>query len=110
MSFIRTLGTGFAWTTAGMAVGKAVALFNIFLILSQLTVYEYGVTELVMSVVSTVGLFLLPGLAATVTTDLGVERTGREYGRMNALFSEFLTLNIALGVCAWAVLFSVRRS
>jgi O-antigen/teichoic acid export membrane protein len=89
----------------GTVAAKVVGFVNILLILSHLTVYEYGLTELVFSVVSTVGLFLLPGLAATVTADLGVERAQEEYGKMKALFLEFFALNIILGIIAWAVLF-----
>lgn len=88
-----------------MVVGKVVGFVNIFLILTHLTVYQYGLTELVFSVVSTIGLFLLPGLAATVTADLGVERAGAEYGKMKALFLEFFTMSMILSIAAWALLF-----
>ncbi len=105
MSFVRKIGEGIAWNTAGVITAKVVGFANIFLILSQLTVYEYGLTELVFSVISTIGLFLLPGLAATVTADLGLERVRKQPGKMKALFLEFFAMNIVLGIIAWAVLF-----
>lgn len=105
MGIFRTIGTGIAWNTAGTTMAKVIGFVNIFIILSQLTVYEYGVTELTMSVVSTIGLFLLPGLTPIVIADLGVERAQRNFGKMKALFIEFFTFNMGLGIIAWAFLF-----
>lgn len=105
MSIARVVGTGLAWNSIGTIALKIVSFTNIFIILTHLSVYEYGLTELTMSVVSTIGLFLLPGLAATITADLGVERARQEYGKMKALFLEFFTLHVLLGIVAWAVLF-----
>ena len=105
MGIIRTIGTGVAWNTVGAVIGKIVGFANIFLILSHLSVYEYGLTELTMSVVSTVGLFLLPGLTSIVTVDLGVEYARKNYGRMKALFLEFFTLNMGFGIIGWSILF-----
>lgn len=105
MNIVRTIGTGVAWGSAGTIASKIIGFGNIFLILSHLTVYEYGLTELTMSVVSIVGLLLLPGLSPIITADMGVERARREYGKMKALFLEFFTFSMAAGVVAWAVLF-----
>ncbi|MFZ2887233.1 MAG: oligosaccharide flippase family protein [Minisyncoccia bacterium] len=105
MSVIRTIGTGIAWNTAGTIIGKIVGFANIFIILTHLTVYEYGLVELTMSIVSTMGMFLLPGLTSTVTADLTVERGRHDFGKMKALFLEYFTFTIALGILAWAVLF-----
>lgn len=105
MSIVRTIGEGFAWNASAVAVLKIISFGNLFLILSQLTVYEYGLTELTMSIASVFGLFLLPGLTAIVTADLGVERARHNPGAMKSLFLEYITVSMALGVVAWAVLF-----
>jgi O-antigen/teichoic acid export membrane protein len=105
MSVVKTVGTGLAWNTTAMLVGKIIVFVNVFLILQHLTVYEYGLSELVLSVISTVGIFLLPGLSSAIIADLGAERARGEYGRMKALFLQFVSFNVLLACIAWALLF-----
>lgn len=105
MSIVRTIGEGFAWNTAATVVGKMVGFINLFLILSHLTTYQYGVTELTLSVVSLFSLVLLPGLSAIIAADLGVERARKDYSEMRTIFREYFFVTFSLGVFAWAVLF-----
>lgn len=105
MSIVRNIGSGIVWNTSGNVAGKIVGLANVFLVLTHLSVYEYGLIELTLSIVSTIGLFLLPGLSATLTADLGVERARGNIGQMKALFHEYLGFSFVTGVLAWAVLF-----
>lgn len=105
MGTIRTLGYGFAWNTSALVIGKLIGFANMFMVLTHLTVYEYGLTELTFSAVSTISLFLLPGLVATITSDLGVERGRQGWGKMKALFLEYFFFSCVLGVLAWAFLF-----
>lgn len=105
MSILRTVSEGFAWNAAAIVIGKIVVFLNLFLIFSQLTVYEYGVTELTLSIVSLFGLFVLPGLSSIIAADLGVERSKKNYSEMRMIFREFFSVTFSLGVLAWAVLF-----
>ncbi len=105
MSTVRIIGTGIAWNTLGTALGKIVIFANILLILSSITVYEYGLVELTMSIVSTIGLFMLPGLTSIVTADLGLERARHNHTKMKALFIEFFSFQLIIGFLAWALLF-----
>jgi len=105
MGTIQTLGYGFAWNTSALVIGKIITFANLFIILTHLTVYEYGLTELTFSVVSTVSLFMLPGLVSTITADLAVERGKGNFGAMKALFLEFFLFSLAVGILAWGILF-----
>ncbi len=107
MSVVQTVGKGIAWNSFGMIAGKLLIIVNVFIVLTHLTVYDYGLTELVMSAVSLGGLALLSGLTSIVTVDLGVERAQNNLGRMKALYMQFFTLNLLLGTCMWAVFFFV---
>jgi O-antigen/teichoic acid export membrane protein len=55
MTVTHTIGKGIAWNTVGSVVGKGVVFFNVFLVLRHLSVYEYGLSELVFSVVCVTG-------------------------------------------------------
>ncbi len=105
MTTAGLIGRGLAWNGVGVVLAKCAAIVNVFVVLSYLSVYEYGLVELTMSVVSTIGLFLLPGLASAVLVDLGIERGRGDLSRMKALFWQFFILNVVLGVVAWMVLF-----
>ncbi len=105
MSVVKTVGKGVAWTSGAILVGKILTIANIFIILRNLTVYEYGFNELVLSIISTVGILLLPGLVTTIIADLSVERGRENLAAMKQIFTQYFFLNLALGFLAWAVLF-----
>ena len=105
MTTAGLIGRGLAWNSIGIVLAKFAAIANVFIVLSYLSVYEYGLIELTMSVVSTIGLFLVPGLAAAVLVDLGIEKGKDDLGKMKALFWQFFSLNVFLGFIAWALLF-----
>lgn len=105
MTTVGLIGRGLAWNGIGTVLAKIFAIVNVFIVLTYLSVYEYGLIELTMSVVSTIGLFLLPGLASAILVDLGIERGRGDLSRMKTLFWQFLSLNTGLGIIAWALLF-----
>ncbi|HEV8590555.1 MAG TPA: oligosaccharide flippase family protein [Pyrinomonadaceae bacterium] len=105
MSLVQSMGRGIAWNTAGVFAGKAIGIINIMMILTHLSVYEYGLTELTMSVVASASVFLLPGMRSVVVADLGIERARGNLGRMKAIFLEYFLFNLALGAVMWVVFF-----
>lgn len=105
MSTSRMIGRGVAWNTVGTILGKIIVFGNIFLILHQLSVYEYGLSELIFSVISTMSIVLLPGLDSAITSDLAVERARGELGRMKAIFLRYFSVSFVLSTIAWAILF-----
>lgn len=109
MSVINSIGRGVAWNTAAAIAGKCLVLVNLFVILRFLSVYEYGLSELVMSVVSMLGILLLPGLGTAVIADISRERTLGKDGNPRSLLINFYILSAVLGVLAWAILFFGAR-
>lgn len=105
MNIVKTIGTGIAWNTTGTIAGKIIMFVNIFLTLNFLTIYEYGFSELVFSVIAMTGIALLPGLSSAVIADLGVERGRGDKAMMSTIFHQYALLLIFLAGCAWAVLF-----
>lgn len=100
------IGRGVAWSTIGVSAGKVFAIANIFIVLSQLTVYDYGLVELVMSTIAIGSLFMLSGLGSVVAVDLGVERRRNEWGKMKSIFLQYLTLHASLGVVVACAFFT----
>ncbi len=105
MSVVRTVGKGIAWNTTATVVGKFVMFANVFIILNFLTIYEYGFSELVMSVISVIGIVLLPGLTSAIVADMAVERGRQNATGMKTIFHQFFFLNLVLAFGAWTVLF-----
>lgn len=105
MNIGETVSKGVAWTTLGTILDKFLILLNVFLILKHLSVYEYGLAELVFSTVSTVGIILLPGLSATLIADMGVEKARGDINRMKSLFVHYGMLMAILGGIAFSILF-----
>jgi O-antigen/teichoic acid export membrane protein len=105
MSVVHTVSKGVIWNTAATVIGKALIFTNVFLVLMHFSVYEYGFSELIMSVVAMGSVVLLPGLTATITADLAVERARGATERMNGIFHQFFFLQLVLGFLIWAVLF-----
>jgi O-antigen/teichoic acid export membrane protein len=105
MGIARTIGKGAVWNTASTLVGKVVVLANIFMILQHLSVYEYGLSELVLSVISAMGIILLPGLSTAIVADLSYEKSKGDLARTKSIFWQYNILGLVLGVLAWAVLF-----
>ncbi len=104
-STLRVVGTGVAWNTVATIVVKILALANVFLILRHLSVYDYGLVQLVLTVVSTIGGFLLPGLGSVLISDLARERGEGRLGQVAAVARQYVVLQILLAVLASTLLF-----
>ncbi len=104
MSTARLVGKGIAWNTIGSVLDKVLIFGNLFLILNVLSVYEYGLSELVLSVISTLAVFLFPGLDSAITSDLSVERAQGGYARMHALFRQYFSYLGGFSAAGWVVL------
>ncbi len=105
MSLLRTVGKGVAWTVVGTVVNKVLVLANVLIILHHLTVFNYGVAELVFSIASMASVILLPGLTATIAADMGVERGRGNTARMKALFLQYVLLVSVLATVSFGLLY-----
>ena len=104
-SLSSKIGTGVFWFASSSIILKIIGLASVFLILRRLSVYEYGVSELVFSVVSLMSLFLLPGLNDLILAEFGREKGQENLGAMKKLFFDYGKLGLILGAVLWAILF-----
>jgi O-antigen/teichoic acid export membrane protein len=104
-SLSAKIGEGLFFFASNTVILKLIGLLSIFLILRRLTVYEYGVSELVFSVVAIMNFFLLPGMADLLLAEIGREKGAGDLARIKKLFSDYAKLAIGLGVVFWLVLF-----
>lgn len=104
-SVAGVVGRGTAWMAATTLVLKGVGFVSIFLILNHLTVFEYGVAELILTAVPLLSFFLLPGLGATVVADMSRERGLGNVNAMKGLLVSYIRLQYVLAIAAWALVF-----
>lgn len=104
-SLKRTIGVGTAWMSASTVVLKVIGLATIFLMLRKLSVAEYGLAELVLSVTGILSLFTLPGLNQLIIADMGIAKEKRDLRGMKELFVNSFYLQMILGGIAWALVF-----
>lgn len=96
---------GFFWTLSSTVFLKVITLGTTFIILTRLSVYEYGLVELVLSVVPSLSFFLLPGFVNMIVADMGVARGRGDWSEVKTLFLQYSLLQAALGILAWAIVF-----
>lgn len=99
------VGKGAAWTASATLLVKAVGFLYLLIVLNHLTVFEYGVAELVITAVPLLSFFQLPGLQTTVVADMGRERAAGNLPRMKGLAISYLKLQYFFAVFAWAAVF-----
>lgn len=104
-SILRTASEGTLWTSGGTIILKVIGLVTIFLILHRLSVYEYGLVQLVLSIIPLFSIFVLPGMSSVVVADMGVARGKGDHGEVRAIFLNYFLLQSLLAVCAWAIVF-----
>jgi O-antigen/teichoic acid export membrane protein len=101
----RVIGEGTAWTLLATFFVKIVSISTIFIMLRGLTVYEYGVKELVLAALGFFGIFSLPGLVSVVIADIGIEKGKGNLAGAKGLFWSLLRLQTLMSLIAFAILF-----
>lgn len=101
----RTVGEGTFWTSAGNIILKVVYLGTLFVILRNLSVYQYGLIELILSVFALMSVFTLPGLSNVVIADMGIEKGKGNLREMKSIFLSFVRLIAILSIIPWAIVF-----
>lgn len=105
MGVAGTVAAGTAWLSLSAVGLKVLSLVTMVLVLRTLSLYEYGVVELALSILPVMSIFLLPGLQSTVMADMGVEQGLGNKPRMQGLLNAYFRANVLLSIVAWAVLF-----
>lgn len=104
-SLIHTIGRGTAFQSLSNIASRLVGLVVIFVILRNLSVYEYGLTELVMSIPALLSIFALPGIGSTVIAELGILRSQGKDDEAARLQVNFFRLQLLLSVIPFLVVF-----
>jgi O-antigen/teichoic acid export membrane protein len=100
-----TVGRGMFWTTGSTILLKFVALASVFLILSRLSVYEFGLTELVLSIIPILDFLLVPSITSVVSADMSVEKGAGNTHVLKAIYRSFFRLQFIMAIIAWAIVF-----
>lgn len=104
-SLSRVVGEGTVWASGSTLLLKVVGLGYAVIVLSNLSVYEYGVTELVLSIPPLLSILSLPGLESVLMADMGVEKGKGNVSKMRYLLESYMSMRIVTGILAWALLF-----
>lgn len=104
-SLTRIVSEGSAWMLVSTVSLKVLGLLSIFVILRNLSVYEYGVVELVLSVLPIFSLFLMPGLNTVIIADMGRAKAEGKLGTARGILRAYGALYFSSSLVAWALLF-----
>jgi O-antigen/teichoic acid export membrane protein len=85
-------------------VSRGVGFFNTLIVLSKLTVYQYGVFQLILSSFSGIAVFMGLG-GETMRNDILRYVGERDIPRAKRLFYESTAVRVTIGIILWAVIF-----
>ena len=105
MTFLGRFIRNFSWTASGSLVSNLVAFFTTFTILASLSVFDYGLLILALSVQSILSSFMGFGLEKVVSSDIAHEIGRGRKDRAKSLFLAFTKINLAMGIAIAAGLF-----
>ncbi len=95
-NLIHTIGRGTLFQSLSNSASRIVGLVVVFVILKNLSVYEYGLVELVMSLPALLSIFALPGMSSTIIADLGILHAQGKHSEAARLHVNFFRLQIFL--------------
>jgi len=96
---------GVAWVSTSSAIIKVVGILYTILVLGHLSVYEFGVVELLLSIPPLMSILSMPGLEQVVMSDIGKERGHGNQKHMQYILESYMTLRIPLAILSWALMF-----
>jgi len=104
-SLARTVSSGTLWGSSTSIVLKGFTILYLIIVLKQLSLYQYGVAELVMSVAGLMAIFHLPGLHSVVIADMSRERGQGNEKRSREILHDYVRLRYVGALIPWALLF-----
>ncbi len=104
ISIIRTVFEGTFWTSIFGVLTKIIAMITAVLVLSHLSITEYGLSELAMSVVAFLSIFMLPGMIQVIVADMSTALGKEDYGRAREIGKNFFKLQSMLCGVAFLIL------
>lgn len=104
-SLPRALGKGVAWGTFSSVGIRVITILYLLMVLRELTLYQYGLLELVITIPTFLSLCMLPGLSHTITADMGAEKGRGNLGNAWIILKNYTYLRWALSIIPFLILF-----
>ncbi len=104
MTLVAQIGHGVAWTALSNVAVKSIGVFYLVLLLTHLSVYEFGLVELALSTVGLLSLLSLGGMQPVLIADLVRYKRADQYELMRQMISSYLGLRLVLAVCTTGIL------
>jgi len=101
----RIVGEGTVLSSGSSFITKIIGLVILFLVLSRLSIYEYGLAKLALSLVPLLSFLKLPGMDTVLITDIAREKGLGNLSKAKALFIGYFRLQLILAFVAWFILF-----
>ncbi|MFT7507226.1 MAG: O-antigen/teichoic acid export membrane protein [Acidimicrobiales bacterium] len=106
-SIKKTIVGGATWMSIGAVASKIIGVAYLVIVLSNLSLYQYGVVKLLLSIPPLLGFLNLPGLELAIIADMGLEKGRQNMERMRYIYNSYLSVRYVMGFVGWAVLFFV---
>tara|TARA_B100001989_G_C24541195_1_gene467658 strand:+ start:1019 stop:2371 length:1353 start_codon:yes stop_codon:yes gene_type:complete len=96
----KKVGEGTVWMSVSAILIKVISIAYAIVVLSYLTVFEYGLVELAISIPPMMGLLSLAGLDPVIIADLGTYKRDDDKKSAGKLLSSYILLRFVLSVIA----------
>lgn len=88
-------------------ITKFASFFTAIIVLRSLSIHEYGLSELSMTLFSFLGILLLPGISSVIIADMSFCKGRGDMSRAKEIFKHYITLQSLLCVVGFIILFSL---
>ena len=96
--------TGLLYTASGL-VSAGISMVGSLYIIYHLTIYEYGVFRLVLSLIGLFQVFLFSGFNDVIKNDIALAVKAKDRAHAGQLYFEFFTAKFFLAFTVWAAFF-----
>ena len=86
-------------------VGKIINLFNSFLVIYVLSLYEYGLYSLILSIVSVTEVVLVDGMDQLIVNEILYRKSQNEEAKAKKIYHQYFVLKLVFGILAFLILF-----
>jgi O-antigen/teichoic acid export membrane protein len=105
-TILRQVGEGTFWYVLSSILMKFFAIITVSVTLVSLTVYEYGLAELVLSLIALGSIVLLPGYADTVMADASVCYGRGDLNGARSIITSYLITHSAGALIGYGVFYA----
>ncbi|MSR73103.1 hypothetical protein EXS61_00630 [Candidatus Parcubacteria bacterium] len=105
-STTRSIAQGTVIFTLLGILTKFASFFIAIIVLRSLSIHEYGLSELSMTVYSFLGILLLPGISSVIIADMSFCKGQGNMSRAKEIFKRYITLQTMLCIVGFILLFS----